>query len=459
MTNRNTTIFIGALGLIAILLGVNYFTTPFYGWFEQLGSKQDSVQEKTAPEPELDAGERFLQTLTPEQKIAQLIAYPLTFGETSEVFLETDSDLPQEEQGEADIAQEQLDEPELKPEENQEEGRAEENLSAEYQSELAQIEKIVNFEPGFVTVFGSNISFDEADYVLDNLRQSFKNKPLMPLIAVDHEGGTVQRLSGEGFTQLSSWQEVCRQESEVLQNDLSQSAQELQEVGINIIFAPVVDLGGSILGDRSCNSLEELLPAAGIFIRTFGQYQIMPVVKHFPGIGNTTQDLHTGPDEIVLNPDSILVYSRLLEAYPNIGVMSSHVKVEGKFNGLPCSLSKVCLNAFEEQYSDVLVFSDAMNMGAIEALVAEDQDDGFEPEDEAATLTAETETEQFQDLAAAAKRAILAGNDVLVFGYDMSEEELASIHSKLVEFYREDPEFAQQVDASLSKIVSMKSVE
>ena len=63
-------------------------------------------------------------------------------------------------------------------------------------------------DPGFVLYFGEKVSTNSAILASKTIYGSFAEDQYAPLIAVDHEGGLVQRLSGEGFTKLESWQKI-----------------------------------------------------------------------------------------------------------------------------------------------------------------------------------------------------------------------------------------------------------
>lgn len=427
---RNTKIFIGVLTTIALLLGLNYFTTPFLNYFES-NTVEPPPTPAAEPSPTASSKLELLETLTPEEKIAQLIAYPAVIENESEVeavpaamsAVATDAALVNAEK------------------------RLDETSST---SVILNLEQIAEFNPGVVVIFGNNLSQRQVLLAVDQLQAKTNDNSLLPLVAVDHEGGTVQRLSGAGFEKLLPWQSLCQQDAAAIEEQLTQSAQELQAAGINIVFAPVLDLGGSVLGARSCNDFDHALEAAQIYIEVFGQHQIMPVIKHFPGIGNITQDLHFGLDEIRLDGEDTQIFSRILDQYPNIGVMTSHVMLENKLEGLPCSLSAECLSAFPENYPQALVFTDALNMGAIEELLT------LETDSAAASASS---SHQLQNMTDVAKQAILAGNDILVFSQEITADDLNTVKQDLAQEYEQNEVFKASVDASLEKILVIKTLQ
>ncbi len=123
------------------------------------------------------------------------------------------------------------------------------------------------------------------------------------LIGVDQEGGPVQRLKGEGFTELKSSSEI----GEVYKKDKNLGlnlarergltmAKELLEVGIDLSFAPVVDLGNkksNVLKNRTYSEdLDSVIDLARAEIQAMNSLGLMAVMKHFPGHGGVSFDTH-----------------------------------------------------------------------------------------------------------------------------------------------------------------------
>ncbi|MBD3279210.1 MAG: hypothetical protein GF390_00680 [Candidatus Pacebacteria bacterium] len=399
----NTKIFVGVLLVIAVLLGLNYYYKPFYHQFLIKLEQQKNATSPT-PTPTISAKQQLFEQLTAKQKIWQVMAVPLVLGQ--------------------DVAE---------------------------ASQSAQLQWIIKNEPGLVTVFGQEITQDKAQQQLTQLQQSYE-QALPPLIAVDHEGGRVQRLRGQGFTQLPSWRQLCSNLDQAeQQQDLQNSAQELAAVGINIVFAPVVDLAtnNSVLGDRTCSDdLSTTQQAAENFILTFAEQGIMPVLKHFPGIGQAQQDLHQQAVAVQLRPEDARIFQYLLDQYPNIGVMTSHLRLQNKLSGRPCSLSSECLSQFSQIYNETLVFTDALDMASALQSVQTNSE----------TATAVVDDQQAA-LIEAAKQAIMAGNDVLVFGKGVTTEELDQVAAALVAEYEINPVFERNIDESVIKIMRLKNLQ
>ncbi|MFH2118245.1 MAG: glycoside hydrolase family 3 N-terminal domain-containing protein, partial [Candidatus Paceibacterota bacterium] len=262
-----------------------------------------------------------------------------------------------------------------------------------------------------------------------------------PLVAVDHEGGVVQRLRGKGFTTLASWRQNCQTDSSSRVEEFSQSASELNRAGVQIVFAPVVDVAraNSFLGSRACTGVDEIVSATQDYVTSFAQYGILPVIKHFPGIGSLTSDPHNQLDSVSLEAEDTSVFNQILSAFPNLGVMTTHVVVENKTAGKPCSLSALCLQSFPTNFPQALIFTDALEMASA----------GLELESNAAT-------ESSKPLSQRAQEALIAGNDVLVFGETINAEQITALVDDLAGRYESEKLFRNRIDEAVLKILALK---
>jgi len=207
---------------------------------------------------------------------------------------------------------------------------------------------------------------------------------LVPLIAVDQEGGLVQRLSHrDGYTYFPSARSVGRNPSFSTPDGAIRlyagMAKELAEAGFNLNFGPVVDLNlnpdNPVIGgrDRSFGADPVTVTAlARAFIVAHRDAGIVTVAKHFPGHGSSRVDSHkqladvsTSWQEIELEPYRILASEGLLDA-----VMIGHLYHPRFSDGakLPASLSGRAIQALRSKgYIDFqgVVVSDDMEMGAV----------------------------------------------------------------------------------------------
>ena len=135
---------------------------------------------------------------------------------------------------------------------------------------------------------------------IEELCSEIKNIKNNIIIAVDQEGGRVQRFNGE-YTQLPSMQvlgDYC-----ISNNDYSFAADvgwlmslELIASGVDISFAPVLDVDrntSSIIGNRSfSNKPQNVVDIASHFIQGMSEAGMQATGKHFPGHGGIKEDSH-----------------------------------------------------------------------------------------------------------------------------------------------------------------------
>jgi beta-N-acetylhexosaminidase len=382
---RSTTIFILVLIALASILGYNYFAQPFAG----LNSIPTEELEQMIVDQEIEGDLDKIEQPISETELSQLIALPYL-------------------------------------------------LSADESTQSAVVSWIIQNQPGAVTLFGEKISSSAASLAINKIGDNF-DKETKPLIAVDHEGGRVQRLSGVGFTDLPSWESVCALNEAQRKNLLSTSAQELSQVGVEMIFAPVIDVASqsAVLKDRICSSdPTTITQRAAEFIEIFGQQKIWPVIKHYPGIGSISKDLHRQYDEVDLSEEEILVFKDLLSTYQFLGVMSAHVGVKDRYEDLPCSLNSDCIGDLNDYFPQALVFTDALDMSSAESYPG---------------------VEKPLSLAERSVLAILAGNDVLVFGPNVKLVDIKEVSLALATTYKSDKEFQRQAKISIKKIRQYKA--
>ncbi len=311
-------------------------------------------------------------------------------------------------------------------------------LEEESSASARMLRFIEDYDPGSIVYFGEKISTTSAILAKETVYGFFNETDYLPLIAVDHEGGLVQRLSGEGFTKLDAWQKVVTDYSSEQQKAIfNQSAKELHEVGVNLVFAPVVDLASSsaVLKTRATADFDKTYATASNFILQFAQNGVMAVIKHFPGIGSITRDPHNAVSTITLSKNDTEIFSQLLNKFKNIGVMTTHVRLDNKLSGQVCSLSEECLSKFADTYPKALLFTDDLTMKSARV---------------------QGDSSQEKSLGQIAVEAIKAGNNVLVFGRGVEASSLEEVVVALQKEYQDSESFRNKVDNSVSKILELK---
>lgn len=243
--------------------------------------------------------------------------------------------------------------------------------------ELAPQERDVLVHPlvGGVILFARNYRSPEQLDALSASIRALRDPPL--LIAVDHEGGRVQRFI-EGFTRLPPMRALGRiyDRDPALATNLAAAigvvlASELMKHGVDLSFTPVLDIdfgSSSVIGDRAFHATAAGVAAlAGGLVAGMARMGMGAVGKHFPGHGYVRADSHheVPVDERDLGAieTNDLVPYRALIGKGLTGVMPAHV-IYPKVDARPAGFSPVWLKDILRGRLgfDGVVFSDDLSM-------------------------------------------------------------------------------------------------
>ena len=235
-------------------------------------------------------------------------------------------------------------------------------------------------EVGGVVLFSRNIeSPAQVRELCRQVRSAAGRGNLLPLIAVDQEGGRVARFREPPFTRFPPARACslfcCRNES-VAEAVGAAAAAELRAVGVDVNFAPVLDVdtnpSNPVIGDRAFSGDPLTAAALGIaFAKGSLSRGILPVGKHFPGHGDTSADSHEELPVVragrkTLLRRELLPFRRAARAgIP--ALMTSHVMYPAFDRALPATLSRKILHGLlrERMRFRGAVVSDALEMKAI----------------------------------------------------------------------------------------------
>lgn len=255
------------------------------------------------------------------------------------------------------------------------------------------------------------------------------------IVAVDEEGGRVQRLD-RLVGAVPSARSVARELSVAEARSLALAhAERIGELGFTMNLAPVVDLdNGVFIGDRSYgadpDSVVDYAFATADGILAAG---LTPVVKHFPGHGRG-EDSHTGlptlPELDVLRGDDLVPFVQAIER-GDLPIMVGHLVVPDLTNGKPATLSPEAIDGLlrTELGFDGLVMTDALNMDAI------------------------SDTTNNAD---AAEQALVAGVDLVMLG---SLAETALVIEQLIDAVTSGRVSEASVNASFLRVLEQRGLE
>lgn len=270
------------------------------------------------------------------------------------------------------------------------------------------------------------------------------------LIAIDQEGGVVNRLT-QGFTvfpgnyalgQTEEWQWGKKGAYMI--------GQELKAVGINVNFAPVVDVctnsTNPVIGIRSFSANPEFVARWGHeVLQGYKQAGVVATLKHFPGIGEVYVDPHEALPTIakkreILEQVGLLPFRRLASQAEMI--MTAHLFV-------PALDAQQCVT-----------FSKA----AVEGLLRQEMN--FQGVIVTDSLAMQGILNQCKSVEKAALKSLEAGHDLIVLGgkqllasqsgLELSVDDVIRIHHFLVDSVKQGRLSEERLNASVSRLLALK---
>lgn len=234
---------------------------------------------------------------------------------------------------------------------------------------------------GGIILFRRNIqSPQQVANLTTELQQVAVQTPnAIPLfIAIDQEGGIVTRLK-KGATVFPGNLALGATRSESLAEKAGEiTAIELSAVGINLNFAPVMDINTNprnpVIGVRAYGDSPMLVSQLGTaYIRGLQANGVLATAKHFPGHGDTHVDSHkklptVGHDEARMNAVELAPFRAAIEARV-AAMMSAHILYPALDADTPATLShRVLTGLLREQLGfEGLIITDDLEMQAIDA--------------------------------------------------------------------------------------------
>jgi len=209
------------------------------------------------------------------------------------------------------------------------------------------------------------------------LRRVQQAAPIDTMIAVDDEGGRVQRIA-ELAGPIPSAREMAATMSPKEVHELAlRRGKKLASYGVTMNYAPVLDVSAkpanSAIGDRSfSNDPEEVTEYAGAFARGLRDAGIVPTFKHFPGQGHAEGDSHKGvartPPLEQLRQNDLVPYRQLLGGESDAAVLLGHLTVPGLTSSdVPASISPEAVRLLRDDlgFDGLIVTDDLYAMDAI----------------------------------------------------------------------------------------------
>ena len=287
-----------------------------------------------------------------------------------------------------------------------------------------------------IILFDRNMeSKDQVKSLIADINKTGKSAGLTPLfIGIDQEGGAVARMEDQ-LIKVPPAEELGKEPIEQAVSLAKQSGTELKDLGFNINFAPVADLGLTYGRSFSTNP-DDVVRYASAVGKAYDEAGLWYSYKHFPGIGKTDVDLHADTSvvpvskETLLNEDTKVFVDLIKQSKPNTyAIMVSHAMYPQIDAEHPSSLSKAIITDWlrKDMGYNGVVITDDMDMGAL------------------------AKHYTFGDMAV---QSILAGSDILLVCHEY--EHMQEAYNGLMKAVKDGRISKERLDESVKRILLMK---
>lgn len=337
--------------------------------------------------------------------------------------------------------------------------------SAECKTDLTVLPRefadaITGLHLGGVILFANNLKDQQQIRRLTADLQQASSDGLPLLIGIDQEGGRVARLPTQEFPAFAGNMAIgatlassgTRYATEVG----TAIAQQLNSLGINLNFAPSLDVNNNpanpVINARSFgDNAAAVAVAGGAMLSAMQKAGILGTIKHFPGHGDTHVDSHTGlplveHDKATVEAVDLYPFRQLIKQHQPAMVMTAHIQYPALDNSSlmtksgeavikPATLSRTILTDLlrEEMGFDGLIITDALNMAGIS---------------------------QFFDPAQAVIETFAAGADIALMPYEMKTpadiKALTELIDQVVAAVQQGKLSATEVAESAQRVVRVR---
>ncbi len=292
-------------------------------------------------------------------------------------------------------------------------------------------------QPGGIVFFECNIKDKkQVKKLINDINASLEIKPF---ITVDQEGGSVERLRNICTSLPSVWglSKIGLKELLEAQKII---AEELLELGFNMVLAPVLDINSNsanpIIGSRSISNNPKVVSEYGSeVIKLFLKHKIIPVAKHFPGHGDLELDSHLAlpvlsKNKTQLNTFELVPFKKAIQIKAPV-IMVGHIQLPliEKNKLKPASLSKAVLSDLlrKELGFKGLIITDELNMKGV--------------------------TKNFT-LQNASLEAMKAGADLVLFNWDFKST--FKTYKVILGKIQKDKNLQERIEESYKRIITTK---
>lgn len=298
---------------------------------------------------------------------------------------------------------------------------------------------ISEYKIGGIILYRKNFNtYEQMLKLINDIKALNRNNKIPLFIAIDQEGGRVNRMPPEIKNLPSANKLASLNNIDIIINSAKITGTLLKKSGFNLNFAPVLDIkrfnNNHPIGDRCYGETKEEVAKYGITVMQELQKQgIISVVKHFPGHGSTNIDSHYLLPIVTSNIEDL----QKEDMYPfeqaiNKGadaILVGHLLIKKITGTYPASLSrKFITNYLRKKYRfKGLIITDDLKMKAIRLLYGPNL---------------------------AIEKAFKAGNDIIIFRFNSSVEK--KVIDRITNLVKKGKIKESQINRSVRRILKIK---
>ena len=298
---------------------------------------------------------------------------------------------------------------------------------------------IQQYKIGGIILYRKNFStYADMLKLIKELKDLNKNNKVPLFIAIDQEGGRVNRMPKELLNLPAANSIANSGGEELVRKSANITARILRKSGFNLNFAPVLDIkrtkDKTVIGDRSFGEEKEIVAECGIAtMQEMQKEKIISVIKHFPGHGATKQDSHYWLPIInkkmqLLEKEDMYPFEQAIKNGAD-AILVGHLMVKGVTGIYPASLSRKFIYKYlrkKYRYNGLIV-TDDLKMRSIKFVYGADL---------------------------AVIKAFEAGNDIIVFRFGKDEEK--RVINKIINLVKKGEIKEYRINNSVKRIIKMK---
>lgn len=292
---------------------------------------------------------------------------------------------------------------------------------------------------GGIIIYKKNYNnYEQMLGLINNIKEMNVENKIPITISVDQEGGRVNRMPPEILNLKSATKFANSKDVELVKETGNIIGKMLSETGISMDYAPILDIRRfeekHAIGDRCYGENKEDVEKYAIEVmKKIQQNNVISVVKHFPGHGLTKKDSHFRIPKIkekieLLEKEDMQPFEEAIKNGAD-AIMVGHLIIKDVDKKYPASLSKKVIQKYliEKYNYNGLIITDDMKMMAIRL---------------------------HYNMKKAVKRAILAGNDIVMMG--LSYKKVDKIIKYIISQIKKGKISEERINKSVEKILRIK---